>query len=158
MSGIIDLSQVRQQKTEVKVASNEEVKAAVVFLKNLFANVVNDRLQAVQDLLSASQSSMAKLQVPPGQMHPLQEKEMKVRGMEMVLARTRDALGAAKILTRLETQPDALDRYPAFAKLLPELKNLIAALPELPLEQTKREDAMMLATFRDLEETINLVG
>lgn len=158
MSGIIDLSQVRQQKTEVKVASIEEVNNAIGFLKNQFASAVNERFLAVQDLLSAAQSKMANLQVPPGQMHPMQEKEMKVRSLEMVLARTRDALGAAKILTRLETQPNALDRFPAFAAKVPELKNLIASLPELPLEQTKREDAMLLATFRDLEEVILLVA
>lgn len=156
-ASVLDLSAVRSKPAPAKQYSLSEMRSAVHEIKRELRGVVVTRFKAIQSLLESAASPTARIQLAPGQPNPIQEKEMEVQYYTAQMNRLRDALGAAALIERLETNPSLGQGFDEILKNKNGVMGQIVDLLKTDIRTVDPKKAFVMASFKELSGAIDLL-
>jgi hypothetical protein len=145
---VIDLSQVRFQKTETKNATYADVKETMMVFKETMLEAVDVRFALMQELPKAA---AARVEVLDKNEHPAVIIKNRLMFLDRTLNRLTDLVTAAAIVVEHENDPSFLNKFPSMVARLQDVMNVIVANRDKKLEETTNDEALLIAGYRDAQ-------
>lgn len=144
---ILDLSEVRQVKTEKPKATIAQVKEALAVYRSSLLECGDLRVVQMRELIEKKDS---KIQLVQGQDHPAQEIMRRIQFLDQNIVRFTDLLTAGAIVIDYETDTKFLDCFPNALKMRQEVIEAIVRNKDLAVHETVHADAALIAGYKDL--------
>lgn len=157
-ASVLDLSAVRSKPAPVKQYNMSELRSAVHEIKRELREIVPFRFGKIQNLLDTATSPAGQIQLAPGQPNPIQEKEMEVQYYTAQMNRLRDALGAAKLIERIDANPELGKGFDAILKNKNEIMGMIVNLLKTDIRTVTPQQGFLLASFKELDSAIDVLN
>lgn len=147
---IIDLSEVRPTKVEKKVYTSSDLIAAMEEHKKTMVEAVDTRYKYMIEMGKALDSKIAPL---PGQPHPAQETERRLRFLDVAISQSHDCIVAGTIILEDYENPQTLAPYPALRGQRDKVAEIIVTFitEKRSVADFTQEQALLVAGFRDFE-------